>query len=192
MTAPRKEAKSKKETYDHPKYVDMVCEAVIQLRKRTGASLPAIKSYLEEKYELPENYNVHLKAAIKKLLEKEQLIKVKASYKLDPEFKKQYMKENHIVLEKKEEEEEEEKPKKKETKKTEKKEEKPKKEKKEKKEAKETKEKKEPRVAKAPAKKKNLKESSKVEGPRTADRSKKQAASARVSRAKNRDKVRDE
>ena len=179
----------------------MVCEAIIKLNKgRTGASLPAIKKYMEENYELPESYGPHLKKAIQSLLEKEKLLKVKASYKLDPNFRKSYMKENHIVVEKKEKEESEEeseekkalKEKKKKEKKEATKEKKAPKEKKEKKEKKK-KEEKAPRVAKpTTTKKKNLKESSKVEGPRTADRSKKQAASARTARAKARDKARED
>ncbi|EFC38260.1 predicted protein [Naegleria gruberi] len=109
MTARKASSSSKKDSYDHPKYTDMVLEAIIQLRKRNGASLPAIKKYMEEKYELPETYNTHLKLAIKKLVESEKLVKVKGSYKVEADYKKSYMKENKIVLEKKESDDEDEK-----------------------------------------------------------------------------------
>ena len=204
MTARKASTSSKKkDSYDHPKYSDMVLEAIIQLRKRNGASLPAIKKYMEEKYELPETYNTHLKLAMKKLVEEDKLVKVKGSFKVEQDFKKSYMRENKIVLEKKESDDEEEKETKKEKKSKkeessddeseDEKKEKKKSTKKSTKKSKKDEDKKAPRVSKPKTtKKKNLKESSKIEGPRTESRVKKATSTARTARSKARDAARED
>ncbi|MCO5599475.1 hypothetical protein L7F22_053579 [Adiantum nelumboides] len=55
----------------HPSYLQMISEAIIALKERTGSSQFAITKYIESKYKT------------------NKLVKVKGSYKLSPEVKKQ-------------------------------------------------------------------------------------------------------
>eukprot|EP00192_Tetraselmis_astigmatica_P024949 CAMPEP_0117678328 /NCGR_PEP_ID=MMETSP0804-20121206/17237_1 /TAXON_ID=1074897 /ORGANISM="Tetraselmis astigmatica, Strain CCMP880" /LENGTH=158 /DNA_ID=CAMNT_0005487705 /DNA_START=34 /DNA_END=510 /DNA_ORIENTATION=- len=79
-----------KEAPKHPKYEEMVADAISSLKDRTGSSLPAIVKFVDTKYskDLPENWKKLLSVQLKRLVESGKLTKVKASYKLGEALKK--------------------------------------------------------------------------------------------------------
>jgi len=84
-SSPKKKAPSKKvvKAGDHPVYQDMILEAVESLHERTGSSHSAILKYISTKYQIPpEKAKVHIRLALKKLVAKDVLLRVKASFKL--------------------------------------------------------------------------------------------------------------
>ncbi|KAJ4839175.1 hypothetical protein Tsubulata_032048 [Turnera subulata] len=68
----------------HPPYFEMISEAILALKDRTGSSQPAIAKFVEDKYKkvLPENYKKVLSVQLKKFVKSERLVKVKNSYKI--------------------------------------------------------------------------------------------------------------
>eukprot|EP00897_Mesotaenium_endlicherianum_P006668 jgi/Mesen1/6029/ME000308S05222 len=76
---------------DHPKYSFMVSEAIAALKEKTGSSMQAIVKFIEEKYKgkLSPNYKKLAFAQAKKLVTEGKLVKVKASFKLSDELKKE-------------------------------------------------------------------------------------------------------
>jgi len=78
-----------KEAPKHPKYEEMVADAISSLKDRTGSSLPAIVKFVDTKYskDLPENWKKLLSVQLKRLVESGKLTKVKASYKLGEALK---------------------------------------------------------------------------------------------------------
>ncbi|KNC86845.1 hypothetical protein SARC_01038 [Sphaeroforma arctica JP610] len=51
---------------EHPKYSDMIVEAITTQKERTGSSRQAIKKFVSEKYNLDTKNDVFLKAALKR------------------------------------------------------------------------------------------------------------------------------
>jgi histone H1/5 len=93
--AAKKEDKPKKETKPrapatHPKYDEMVMAAVVSLKDKTGSSQQAIVKYMKANYVVPEKtVSKSVGAALKKMVEKEQLMKEKSSFKLFAKAKKE-------------------------------------------------------------------------------------------------------
>ena len=57
----------------HPTYSEMVLEAVSNLKSRTGSSRQAISKYLSDNFDLPDRYDVHMKLALKRLVDQKVL-----------------------------------------------------------------------------------------------------------------------
>ncbi|KAJ4722600.1 Histone H1 [Melia azedarach] len=70
----------------HPPYSEMINEAILALKERTGSSQFAIAKFIEEKQKanLPNNYKKLLLVQLKKLVANGKLVKVKNSFKLPP------------------------------------------------------------------------------------------------------------
>lgn len=69
-----KKATSSKSKPDHPKYMDMIREAIVELKDRTGSSRQAIKKYILSKYTLTESVAVkQINLAIKRGLDQKIL-----------------------------------------------------------------------------------------------------------------------
>ncbi|KAI3800191.1 hypothetical protein L1987_35501 [Smallanthus sonchifolius] len=67
----------------HPPYFEMIKEAIVTLKERTGSSQYAISKFVEEKHKnLPANFKKVLLTRLKKFVTAGKLVKVKASYKL--------------------------------------------------------------------------------------------------------------
>ncbi|XP_057466888.1 histone H1-like [Actinidia eriantha] len=68
----------------HPPYVEMINEAIVALKERTGSSQIAIAKFIEEKHKahLPLNFKKLLLVQLKKLVASGKLVKVKNSFKL--------------------------------------------------------------------------------------------------------------
>jgi histone H1/5 len=61
----------------HPKYVDLVKEAIVSLKERGGSSIPAIKKYIAAKYpSLPAGWEKTLSVQLKRLVDGGKLVKV--------------------------------------------------------------------------------------------------------------------
>ncbi|KAI7756319.1 hypothetical protein M8C21_001535 [Ambrosia artemisiifolia] len=86
VPAPAKKApaKSKPRTPSlHPPYFEMIKEAIVTLKERTGSSQYAITKFIEENQKnLPANFKKVLLTQLKKFVAAGKLVKVKASYKL--------------------------------------------------------------------------------------------------------------
>ncbi|KAM0825939.1 hypothetical protein ACQ4PT_069199 [Festuca glaucescens] len=74
----------------HPPYFEMIKEAIVALKDRTGSSSVAIAKYMEEKHgkSLPANFKKMLSVQLRGSAAKGKLVKVKASYKLSDAAKK--------------------------------------------------------------------------------------------------------
>ena len=74
--APKRKSpkKSSKTTASHPTYKEMIMGAVMALKQRGGSSRQAIGKYISMNYKVGENYNVHLKMAIKRALASGMLV----------------------------------------------------------------------------------------------------------------------
>ncbi|XP_065863155.1 histone H1.1-like [Euphorbia lathyris] len=85
-----KESKSKnaasapKKARSYPPYSQMINEAIVALKERTGSSHIAITKFIEEKQKsnLPANFKKLLFVQLKKLVANGKLVKVKNSFKL--------------------------------------------------------------------------------------------------------------
>ncbi|KAL7220234.1 hypothetical protein ACSBR2_013155 [Camellia fascicularis] len=68
----------------HPPYVEMITDAIVAMKERTGSSQYAIAKFIEEKQKahLPPNFKKLLLVQLKKLVASEKLVKVKNSFKL--------------------------------------------------------------------------------------------------------------
>ncbi|XP_010933935.1 histone H1 [Elaeis guineensis] len=82
---------SKSSAPSHPPYFQMIKEAVLALKEKTGSSPYAIAKYMEEKHKgvLPANYKKMLAIQLKNFAAKGKLVKVKASFKLSEAGKKE-------------------------------------------------------------------------------------------------------
>ncbi|XP_042397287.1 histone H1-like [Zingiber officinale] len=71
-------------TSAHPPYAEMIKEAILTLKERTGSSPYAIAKAMEDKHKahLPANFRKMLLLQLKKLAAAGKLAKVKSSYKL--------------------------------------------------------------------------------------------------------------
>eukprot|EP00798_Chlamydomonas_sp_ICE-L_P032722 gene32722-3606_t len=74
----------------HPPFADMIKEAIITLKERSGSSVQAITKCIGAKYanKLPATYPKLVFTQLKRLASAEKLVKVKASYKLGEAMKK--------------------------------------------------------------------------------------------------------
>ncbi|KAI3726766.1 hypothetical protein L1987_66570 [Smallanthus sonchifolius] len=79
----------------HPPYFDMIKDAILSLKDKTGSSQYAIAKFVEEKQKnLPKKFKKILLIQLKRLVAQGKLVKVKASYKLPkPASKKGSVKE---------------------------------------------------------------------------------------------------
>lgn len=75
----------------HPTYFEMIKDAICALKERGGSSTMAIAKYLEEKHKthLPANFRKILSVQIKRLALSGKLTKIKASFKLSQNVKKE-------------------------------------------------------------------------------------------------------
>ncbi|KAI3664294.1 hypothetical protein L6452_25983 [Arctium lappa] len=74
---------TKKSTKSHPPYVEMIKEAIVALKERTGSSQYAIAKHIEDhQKDLPANFKRLLLVQLKKLVAAGKLTKVKNSFKL--------------------------------------------------------------------------------------------------------------
>ncbi|CAB9501476.1 expressed unknown protein [Seminavis robusta] len=75
-------------------YIELVHEAIVELKDRTGSSQPAVMKYLLAKYpnlqtSAPNNrFKTHVLAALKSGVKSKRFIKVRASWKINAEWKK--------------------------------------------------------------------------------------------------------
>ncbi|KAI0219199.1 Histone H1.1 [Massospora cicadina] len=72
----------------HPKYSDMIKEAIKSIKDRKGASRQAITKYIETTYKLPvEKSKSQIRLALKRAVNNESLILQGARFKLNSEAK---------------------------------------------------------------------------------------------------------
>ncbi|XP_011030571.1 PREDICTED: histone H1.1-like [Populus euphratica] len=83
---PAASAAGAKKPRGYPTYHEMVKEALVALKERTGSSQIAIAKFIEEKQKssLPANFKKLLLVQLKKLVANGKLVKVKNSFKLPP------------------------------------------------------------------------------------------------------------
>ncbi|KAK2401628.1 histone H1 [Trifolium repens] len=78
----------KSSTVSHPTYEEMIKEAIVTLKEKTGSSQIAIAKFIEEKHKnLSPNFKKLLLQALKKNVASGKLVKVKSSFKLSPATK---------------------------------------------------------------------------------------------------------
>ncbi|PPD69446.1 hypothetical protein GOBAR_DD33678 [Gossypium barbadense] len=76
-------SKKSKSAPSHPPFLEMISDAIVSLKERTGSSQYAIAKFIEEKYkQLPANFRKVLLVQTKKFVASGKLVKVKASFKL--------------------------------------------------------------------------------------------------------------
>ncbi|KDP40281.1 hypothetical protein JCGZ_02279 [Jatropha curcas] len=82
----KKAAPAPKKSRAYPPYSEMINEAIMALKERTGSSQIAIAKFIEEKQKpnLPANFKKLLLVQLKKLVANGKLVKVKNSFKLPP------------------------------------------------------------------------------------------------------------
>ncbi|KAL5059245.1 hypothetical protein RYX36_030849 [Vicia faba] len=80
--------KTSKPLASHPTYKEMIKEAIVLLKERTGSSQYAIAKFIEEKHkQLPPTFKKLLLQNLKKNVASGKLVKVKGSFKLSPAVK---------------------------------------------------------------------------------------------------------
>lgn len=73
-----KKTAAKRAPADHPKYMDMVVEAIATLKERKGSSRQAIVKYIEANFNVPkEKCNTHIKMALRRGVENGKLKQTK-------------------------------------------------------------------------------------------------------------------
>ncbi|KAL3507709.1 hypothetical protein ACH5RR_033091 [Cinchona calisaya] len=78
-----KKAPAAKKVRSHPTYFEMIKEAIVALKERSGSSPYAIAKFTEEKQkDLPANFKKLMSVQLKKLVASGKLTKVKNSFKL--------------------------------------------------------------------------------------------------------------
>ncbi|GER26504.1 histone H1 [Striga asiatica] len=94
QVVPIEPARKKRTTPTHPPYFEvgseifrwilqMIKDAIVTLKDRTGSSQPAIAKFIEDKQKnLPANFRKVLLLQLKKLVANDKLVKVKSSFKL--------------------------------------------------------------------------------------------------------------
>ncbi|MBA0574072.1 hypothetical protein Golob_001310, partial [Gossypium lobatum] len=76
-------SKKSKSAPSHPPFLEMISDAIVSLKERTGSSQYAIAKFIEEKHkQLPANFRKVLLVQTKKFVASGKLVKVKASFKL--------------------------------------------------------------------------------------------------------------
>jgi len=71
--------KSVKKPAEHPTYKQMVVAAITNLKNRNGSSRQAIQKYIESNYKGLNNVPLHLRNAIKSMVEKGELTRTKGT-----------------------------------------------------------------------------------------------------------------
>jgi len=80
---PAAAAAKKKSVSTHPTYEEMIKDAIVSLKERTGSSQYAIQKFIEEKHKvLSPSFRKLLLLNLKRLVASEKLVKVKASFKI--------------------------------------------------------------------------------------------------------------
>ncbi|KAF5739546.1 hypothetical protein HS088_TW12G00752 [Tripterygium wilfordii] len=75
--------KKPKAARSYPSFLEMITDAIVTLKERTGSSQYAITKFVEEKHkQLPANFRKLLLVHLKKLVASGKLVKVKNSFKL--------------------------------------------------------------------------------------------------------------
>ncbi|KAI3790680.1 hypothetical protein L2E82_03904 [Cichorium intybus] len=78
-----KKAPSTAKPRSHPTYAEMIKEAIVALKERTGSSQYAIAKHIEDNQkDLPANFKKLMSIQLKKLAASGKLTKVKSSFKL--------------------------------------------------------------------------------------------------------------
>ncbi|KAL6563818.1 hypothetical protein OROGR_002777 [Orobanche gracilis] len=76
-------AQKKRTSPTHPTYFEMIKDAIVALKDRTGSSQYAITKFIEDKQKhLPSNFRKVLLVQLRKLVANDKLVKVKSSFKL--------------------------------------------------------------------------------------------------------------
>ncbi|XP_021733742.1 histone H1.1-like [Chenopodium quinoa] len=86
-TSAPKKAAAAKSAPSHPPYIEMITEALVSLKERTGSSHYAIAKHIEEQQkvrDLPPNFRKLLFNQLKKSVASGKLVMVKKSFKLPP------------------------------------------------------------------------------------------------------------
>ena len=74
---------TKKAKLSHPPFTFMVAEALTTLKSRSGSSLPAIKKFIADKYQVDVvKLAPFIRKALKLGVEAKKIVAVKSSYKL--------------------------------------------------------------------------------------------------------------
>ncbi|KAH9616541.1 hypothetical protein KSS87_021330 [Heliosperma pusillum] len=79
--------KSSKASPSHPPYIQMITEALVALKERTGSSHHAIVKHIEQDQkikDLPLNFKKILSVQLKKFVANGKLVMIKKSFKLPP------------------------------------------------------------------------------------------------------------
>ena len=79
---------SKTKATKNPTYLEMVKEAITDMKERNGSSLIAIAKYIENKYNVVNTFRSRLKYALKKAITDGKIVQIKKSYKLPTEKKR--------------------------------------------------------------------------------------------------------
>ena len=82
-------AKKVKKPAEHPKYSEMIKQAVASLKERTGSSRQAIVKYVKANFKVSDGSDSHIKLALKRMVAGGDLVQVKGtgasgSFKLAP------------------------------------------------------------------------------------------------------------
>jgi histone H1/5 len=73
---------SKKTATKNPTYLEMIKEAISELKERSGSSGIAITKYIVNKYKVVSTFRSRLKTALKKAVKEGKVTQVKKSFKL--------------------------------------------------------------------------------------------------------------
>ena len=89
-TAKKVVAKKPKKPAEHPKYSEMISQAIAALKERNGSSRQAIVKYVKGNFKVADNCDSHVKLSLKRLVAAGTLIQVKGtgasgSFKLPPQ-----------------------------------------------------------------------------------------------------------
>ena len=89
-TAKKVVAKKPKKPAEHPKYSEMISQAIAALKERNGSSRQAIVKYVKGNFKVADNCDSHVKLSLKRLVVAGTLIQVKGtgasgSFKLPPQ-----------------------------------------------------------------------------------------------------------
>ena len=79
MSAAAAKPKAAKKAAEHPTYKAMVTAAIVALKNRNGSSRQAIQKYIEANYKGLSNVTMHLRNAIKSMVEKGDLNRTKGT-----------------------------------------------------------------------------------------------------------------
>ena len=72
-------AKKVKKPAEHPKYSEMIKQAVASLKERTGSSRQAIVKYVKANFKVSDGSDSHIKLALKRMVAGGDLVQVKGT-----------------------------------------------------------------------------------------------------------------